>query len=158
MILTNLKLNNKIVLIFLLIIYSCQPTDSDISIAVTNEAKKMIENSSKIKSEDDVLCLYSTIINNDSIVGIAYGLPVFEKNKYYLKKINNTPLLIEKNIYNKYFKNENLNVCNDTKYFRSKDYFPNIGEPYFVNIFIKNGKVKNIESHNIPELSPSKTE
>lgn len=151
MILTNLMLKNKVVIAFLLTVYSCQPTNNSISNIVTNEAKEMIENSSKIKSKDDVLCLYSTVINNDSIVGIAYGKPTIEKNKYYLKKVNNTPLLIEKDIYLKYFKNENLKFCNDSSYFRSKDYFPNIGEPYFVNIFIKNGTVQKVERQNVPE-------
>ncbi|REC60910.1 hypothetical protein DRF65_17890 [Chryseobacterium pennae] len=151
MIPTNLILKNKIIIIFLLIVSSCKSTDNNISNIVTDEAEKMIENSSKIKSEDDVLCLYSTVRNNDSIVGIAYGMPTFEKNKYYLKKVSNTPLLIEKNIYLKYFKIENLNICNETKYFRGENYFPNIGEPYFVNIFIKNGKVQKVERQNIPE-------
>ncbi|RXM50633.1 MULTISPECIES: hypothetical protein [unclassified Chryseobacterium] len=148
MILPNLKLN-RFIIVFLLIFFSCSK-DNTVNNIIINEATQVIKNTSHLKS-NNVAYLYNDIRDNDSIIGITYGLPVYEKDRYYVKKINNKVLLIEKNIYNRFFKNENLKFCNDPSYFRSKDYFPNIGEPYFVNIFIKNGKVQKIERQNIPE-------
>ncbi|MBE4949565.1 hypothetical protein [Chryseobacterium culicis] len=148
MILPNLKLN-RFIIVFLLIFFSCN-RDNTVNNTIINEAKQVIKNTPHLKS-NNVTYLYNDIRDNDSIIGITYGLPVYEKDRYYVKKINNKVLLIEKNIYNRFFKNENLKFCNDPSYFRSKDYFPNIGEPYFVNIFIKNGKVQKIERQNIPE-------
>lgn len=148
MILPNLKLN-RFIIVFLLIFFSCNK-DNTVNNTIINEATQVIKNTSHLKSKN-VTYLYNDIRDNDSIIGITYGLPVYEKDRYYVKKINNKVLLIEKNIYNRFFKNENLKFCNDPSYFRSKDYFPNIGEPYFVNIFIINGKVQKIERQNIPE-------
>ncbi|AKK72218.1 hypothetical protein OK18_05805 [Chryseobacterium gallinarum] len=148
MILPNLKLN-RFIIVFLLIFFSCNK-DNTVNNTIINEATQVIKNTSHLKSKN-ITYLYNDIRDNDSIIGITYGLPVYEKDRYYVKKINNKVLLIEKNIYNRFFKNENLKFCNDPSYFRSKDYFPNIGEPYFVNIFIKNGKVQKIERQNIPE-------
>lgn len=148
MILPNLKLN-RFIIVFLLIFFSCNK-DNTVNNTIINEATQVIKNTSHLKS-NNVTYLYNDIRDNDSIIGITYGLPVYEKDRYYVKKINNKVLLIEKNIYNRFFKNENLEFCNDPSYFRSKDYFPNIGEPYFVNIFIKNGKVQKVERQNIPE-------
>ncbi|WP_241309423.1 hypothetical protein [Chryseobacterium arthrosphaerae] len=148
MILPNLKLN-RFIIVFSLIFFSCN-NDNTVNNTIINEATQVIKNTSHLKSSN-VAYLYNDIRDNDSIIGITYGLPVYEKDRYYVKKINNKVLLIEKNIYNRFFKNEDLKFCNDPSYFRSKDYFPNIGEPYFVNIFIKNGKVRKIERQNIPE-------
>ncbi|OCA74213.1 hypothetical protein [Chryseobacterium arthrosphaerae] len=148
MILPNLKLN-RFIIVFSLIFFSCNK-DNTVNNTIINEATQVIKNTSHLKSSN-VAYLYNDIRDNDSIIGITYGLPVYEKDRYYMKKINNKVLLIEKNIYNRFFKNEDLKFCNDPSYFRSKDYFPNIGEPYFVNIFIKNGKVRKIERQNIPE-------
>lgn len=150
MILTNLKLNKFIITVFLLTIFSCNKDNNTVSSTIINEATQVIKNTSHIKSKN-VTYLYRDIRNNDSIIGITYGLPVYERDGYYLKKINDKALLIEKNIYKDFFKNENLKPCNNSSYFRSKDYFPSIGEPYFVNIFIKNGKVQKVERQNVPE-------
>lgn len=123
---------------------------SNISEAITKEAEEMVAKTSTNKSRN-VLYLYTDVVEKDSLIGIAYGLPVYEKDKYYLKMVNNTPLLIEQKIYKTYFQNEELLLCNNHKYFRSETYFPNIGEPYYVNIYIYNGKVTNIEHQNVPE-------
>ncbi|MDQ1805036.1 hypothetical protein RAH57_13635 [Chryseobacterium sp. CKR4-1] len=145
-----MRLINKCFFILLfLLIFSCKK-ESNISEAITNEAKEMLVKTSRIRNKN-VLYLYTEIVKKDTLVGIAYGLPLYEKDKYYLKMVGNKPLLIEKNIYNKYFENEKLEMYNNHEYFRSETYFPNIGEPYYVNIYIKNGKVKNIEKRNIPE-------
>lgn len=130
-------------------LFSCCK-DNTVRRAIINEATQVIKNTSHLKNKN-VVYLYNDVRDNDSIIGITYGLPVYEKDKYYLNKINKKAVLIEKNIYNRFFKNENLKFCNDSSYFRSKDYFPNIGEPYFVNIFIKNSKVQKVERQNIPE-------
>ena len=148
MIRTNMKLNKFIIVIFLLLLFSCTK-DNTVSDTIISESTQVIKNTSHIKSKN-VIYLYQDTRDNDSIIGIAYGLPVYERDRYYLKKVNDKALLIEKNIYNSFFKNENLKLCNDSSYFRSKDYFPNIGEPYFVNIFIKNGKVQKVERMNVP--------
>jgi len=148
MIRTNLRLNKFIIVIFLLLLFSCTK-DNTVSDTIISESTQVIKNTSHIKSKN-VIYLYQDIRDNDSIIGITYGLPVYERDRYYLKKVNDKALLIEKNIYNSFFKNEKLKLCNDSSYFRSKDYFPNIGEPYFVNIFIKNGKVQKVEKMNVP--------
>lgn len=148
MIRTNLRLNKFIIVIFLLLLFSCTK-DNTVSDTIISESTQVIKNTSHIKSKN-VIYLYQDIRDNDSIIGITYGLPVYERDRYYLKKVNDKALLIEKNIYNSFFKNEKLKLCNDSSYFRSKDYFPNIGEPYFVNIFIKNGKVQKVERMNVP--------
>ncbi len=140
----------RIIIVCLFILFSCEKKN-DVNVAVINEANKMIAKTINRNSKN-VIYSYNDIKDNDSIIGLAYGLPVYEKNKYFLKKINNDKvLLIEKSIYKKYFKTEGLQLANDSVYFRSKDYFPIISEPYFTNVFIKNKRVLKIERQNIPE-------
>ena len=119
MTLTNSRLSKIIItVLFLLTIFSGSK-DIIVKNKIISEATQMIKNTSKLKSKN-VIYLYSDNRDNDSIIGIAYGLPVYEKNKYYLKRINHEALLIEKSIYNDFFKAENLKFCNDSSYLEAK--------------------------------------
>lgn len=138
------------IIICLFVLFSCEKKN-DINLAMVKEANEMIAKTIN-KNSKNIIYSYNDIKDEDSIIGLAYGLPIYEKDKYFLKRIDNGKfLLIEKNIRKKYFNKENLPVANDSIYFRSKNYFSNISEPYFINIYIKNNKVYNVERRNAPE-------
>lgn len=151
MIHTILKSNKiKTIIICLFALFSCEKKN-DINLIMINEANGMIAKTID-KNSKNVIYSYNDIKGKDSIIGLAYGLPIYEKDKYFLKKIDHDKvLLIEKNIFKKHFKTEALQVANNPIYFRSKNYFPNIGEPYFINIYIENNKVFKIERQNVPD-------
>ncbi len=140
----------KTIIFCLFTLLSCEKKN-DINLTMVKEANRMIAKTIDRNSKN-VIYSYNDIKGKDSIIGLAYGLPMYEKDKYFLKKIDNEKvLLIEKNISKKYFKTEVLQVANDSIYFRSKNYFPNIGEPYFINIYIENNKVLKVERQNVPD-------
>ena len=67
MIRTNMKLNKFIIVIFLLLLFSCTK-DNTVSDTIISESTQVIKNTSHIKSKN-VIYLYQDTRDNDSIIG-----------------------------------------------------------------------------------------